>query len=84
MITAFFFTMPVTSLSGFGTPISNVPPYFQKLSYFNPLRHVVLILRSIFLKGVGLDVLWPNMLVMAAFALLTLSVSILRFRKSLE
>ena len=84
MITAFFFTMPMTSLSGFGTPISSMPPFFQKLSYFNPLRHVVLILRSIFLKGVGLEVLWPNMLVMAGFALLTLSVSILRFRKSLE
>jgi drug efflux transport system permease protein len=84
MITAFFFTMPMTTMSGFGTPISSMPAFFQKLSYFNPLRHVVLILRSIFLKGVGLDVLWPNMLVMAGFAILTLSVSILRFRKSLE
>jgi len=84
MITAFFFTMPMTSLSGFGTPISSMPPFFQKLSYFNPLRHVVLILRSIFLKGVGLEVLWPDMLVMAGFALLMLSISILRFRKSLE
>jgi len=84
MITAFFFTMPMTSLSGFGTPISSMPPFFQKLSYFNPLRHVVLILRSIFLKGVGLEVLWPNLLLMAAFAFVMLSVSILRFRKSLE
>jgi ABC-2 type transport system permease protein len=84
MITAFFFTMPMTSLSGFGTPISSMPLFFQRLSYFNPLRHVVLILRSIFLKGVGLEVLWPDMLVMAGFALLMLSVSVLRFRKSLE
>jgi len=84
MITAFFFTMPMTSLSGFGTPISSMPPFFQKLSYFNPLRHVILILRSIFLKGVGLDVLWPDMLLMACFAVLMLGISILRFRKSLE
>jgi ABC-2 type transport system permease protein len=84
MITAFFFTMPMTSLSGFGTPISSMPPFFQELSYFNPLRHVVLILRSIFLKGVGFEVLWPNLLVMGAFAIVTLSVSVLRFRKSLE
>jgi len=84
MITAFFFTMPMTSLSGFGTPISSMPIFFQRLSYFNPLRHVVLILRSIFLKGVGLEVLWPDMLLMACFAFLMLSVSILRFRKSLE
>jgi len=84
MITAFFFTMPMSTLSGFGSPISSMPPFFQKLSYFNPLRHVVLILRSIFLKGVGLDILWPNMLLMAGFAALMLTVSILRFRKSLE
>lgn len=84
MITAFFFTMPMTSLSGFGTPISSMPPFFQKLSFFNPLRHVVLILRSIFLKGAGFDVLWPNMFVMACFAISMLSVSVLRFRKSLE
>jgi ABC-2 type transport system permease protein len=84
MITAFFFTMPMTTLSGFGTPISSMPPFFQKLSYFNPLRHVVLILRDVYLKGVGLEVLWPNIVFLALFALLTLSVSILRFRKSLE
>lgn len=84
MITAFFFTMPMTSLSGFGTPVSSMPVFFQRLSYFNPLRHVVLILRSIFLKGVGLEVLWPNLLLMACFGGLTLTVSVLRFRKSLE
>lgn len=84
MITAFFFIMPMTTLSGFGTPISSMPPFFQKLSYFNPLRHVVLILRSVYLKGVGLDVLWPNIAFLTAFALLMLSVSILRFHKSLE
>jgi drug efflux transport system permease protein len=84
MITAFFFIMPMTTLSGFGTPISSMPPFFQKLSYFNPLRHIVLILRSVYLKGVGLEVLWPNVAFLAAFALLMLSVSILRFHKSLE
>ena len=82
--TAFFFTMPATTLSGFGTPISSMPVFFQRLSYINPLRHVVLILRSIYLKGVGLDVLWPNVAAMAVLALLMLSVSVLRFRKSLE
>jgi ABC-2 type transport system permease protein len=84
MITAFFYIMPMTSLSGFGTPISSMPPFFQKLSYFNPLRHVILILRSVYLKGVGLEVLWPNVLFLAAFSLLTLAVSVLRFRKSLD
>ena len=84
MITAFFFIMPMTTLSGVGTPISSMPVFFQRLSYINPLRHVVFVLRGIYLKGVGLDVLWPNVAVMGTLALLTLSISILRFRNSLE
>jgi len=84
MITAFFFTMPMATLSGFGTPISSMPVFFQRLSYLNPLRHVVFVLRCIFLKGVGIDVLWPNVTFMAGFAVLMLSVSILRFHKSLD
>jgi len=84
MITAFFFIMPMTSLSGFGTPISSMPPFFQKLTYFNPLRHVIVILRSVYLKGVGWDSLWPDVVFLATFATLMLSVSVLRFRKSLE
>jgi len=84
MITAFFFIMPMTTLSGFGTPISSMPPFFQKLSFFNPLRHVLVILRSVYLKGIGMDLLWPDIAFLAAFALIMLSVSILRFRKSLE
>ena len=81
---AFFFTMPMTTLSGFGTPISSMPPLFQKLSYLNPLRHVVTLLRSVYLKGVGLDVLWHEMAPMAAFGVALLAVSIVRFKKSLE
>lgn len=84
MITAFFFTMPMTTLSGFGTPISSMPLFFQRLSYLNPLRHVVFILRSLYLKGVGLNVLWPNVTLMGVFALLMLGISVARFRKSLE
>jgi ABC-2 type transport system permease protein len=84
MISAFFFIMPATSLSGFGTPISSMPPFFQKLSYFNPLRHVMIVLRSVYLKGVGFDVLWPELAFMAVFALFMLTISILRFHKSLE
>jgi ABC-2 type transport system permease protein len=84
MITAFFFVMPMTSLSGFGTPVSSMPLLFQKVTYFNPLFHVILILRSVYLKGVGLDVLWPDIAFLAAFALLMLTVAVLRFRKSLE
>ena len=84
MNAAFLFILPAIILSGFGTPISSMPVFFQHLSYINPQRHIELILRSIYLKGVGLDVLWPNIAVMAAFALVLLSISVLRFQKSLE
>ena len=65
MIASFFFNMPMITLSGFGTPISSMPPFFQKLTYFNPMRYVMVVLRSVYLKGVGLDVLWPNIAAMA-------------------
>jgi ABC-2 type transport system permease protein len=81
---AFFFTMPATTLSGFGTPISSMPLFFQRLTYINPLRHIIVVLRSVYLKGVGFSVLWPNLAAMAIFASALLGISILRFRKSLE
>jgi ABC-2 type transport system permease protein len=84
MIASFFFNMPMITLSGFGTPISSMPPFFQKLSYINPMSHVMVVLRSVYLKGVGLDVLWPNIAAMAVFGALLLGVSVLRFHKSLE
>lgn len=84
MISAFFVLMPASSLSGFGTPISSMPVFFQRLSYLNPLTHVIVVLRSLYLKGVGFNVLWPNLAVMAVFAMVMLGVSILRFHKSIE
>ncbi|HTQ86806.1 MAG TPA: ABC transporter permease [Candidatus Solibacter sp.] len=84
MVSAFFFIMPATTLSGFGTPISSMPPFFQKLTYLDPLRYFMIVLRSVYLKGVGFDVLWPQMAAMAVFAFALLGISILRFHKSLE
>jgi ABC-2 type transport system permease protein len=84
MISAFFFIMPMITLSGFGTPISSMPPLLQKLTYLNPMRYIMIVLRSIYLKGVGLDVLWPQIAGLAGFAVILLSVSVLRFHKSLE
>jgi ABC-2 type transport system permease protein len=84
MVSAFFFDMPAIIFSGFGFPISSMPESLQPISYFDPLRYFVVILRSTYLKGVGLDVLWPQMAAMAAIAAATLAVSVLRFQKSLE
>ncbi|HVN09291.1 MAG TPA: ABC transporter permease [Patescibacteria group bacterium] len=84
MVSAFFFIMPATTLSGFGTPISSMPAFFQKLTYLDPLRYFMIVLRSVYLKGVGYEVLWPQVAAMGAFAVVLLGVSILRFHKSLE
>ena len=84
MIASSFFIMPLISLSGFGTPIASMPPLFQKLSYANPLRHIMVILRSVYLKGSGFDVLWPEITALTGIAILLLTISVLRFHKSLE
>ncbi len=84
MIAAFFFIMPMITLSGFGTPISSMPRFFQVVTYANPMRYIMKVLRSVYLKGVGFEVLWPEISVMAAFAVLFLSISVLRLHKSIE
>jgi ABC-2 type transport system permease protein len=84
MITSFFFTVPMITLAGFGTPIASMPPFFQQLTYLNPMRYVMVVLRSVYLKGVGLDILWPQIAAMAISAVVLLGVSVLRFHKSLD
>jgi ABC-2 type transport system permease protein len=84
MVTSFFFIMPSIIFSGFGSPISSMPEFLQYLTYINPLRYFQVVLRSVYLKGVGLDVLWPQMAAMAAIGIFMLTVSVMRFHKSLE
>jgi ABC-2 type transport system permease protein len=84
MISSFFFIMPMITLSGFGNPISSMPVYLQKLTYIDPVTYAMVVLRGVFLKGVGLEVLWPDIAAMTGLGALLLSVSVLRFHKSLE
>lgn len=84
MVTSFFFIMPAVVFSGFGSPISSMPEFLQYLTYVNPMRYFQTVLRSIYLKGVGLEVLWPEMAAMAIIGIVMLTVSVLRFQKSLE
>ncbi len=84
MVTAFFFFMPAIIFSGFASPISSMPTALQWLTYANPLRYFIVILRGVFLKGVGFGVLWPQMASMAVFAIVILLASVLRFHKSLD
>jgi len=84
MVTAFFFIMPAITFSGFGFPIASMPRAVQWLTYLDPLRYLLVILRGVYLKGVGLDLLWPQMAAMAMLGTALLAVSVLRFRKSLD
>ena len=83
-ISTFFFTMPAFTLSGFAFPIENMPEWVQYLTYGNPLRYFLVIIRGVFLKGNGLDILWPQMLALGILGTLMILLSSLRFQKRLK
>ena len=82
--TNFFVVNPAFMLSGFSFPIATMPLFMQWLSTINPMSYYLIIIRGTFLKGVGLAVLWPQMLALAALGVALLGLSVLRFRKSLD
>jgi len=77
----FLFTLPAVILSGFFYPISSMPVVFQWLTYVNPVRYFLEIVRGIFLKGNGLAELWTQFVALAALAGAGLSLAIGRFRR---
>jgi ABC-2 type transport system permease protein len=81
LMSSFFFYLPAVLLSGFMFPISNMPEPAQWLTYLNPLRYFLEIIRAIFLKGSGLDALWPQFAALAALGTALLTISSLRFQK---
>jgi ABC-2 type transport system permease protein len=82
MMTVFFVFFPCILLSGFMFPIENMPPVVQYLTYLDPLRYFLVILRGIFLKGAGAGVLWPQMAALLVMGAATLAAATLRFRKT--
>jgi len=84
MMSSFFFFMPAMLLSGFAFPIRNMPVAVQYLTYLNPLRYFMQIVRDLFLKGVGIESLWQETIALAAFGIAILAVSALRFHKKLD
>ncbi|HMM47324.1 MAG TPA: ABC transporter permease [Thiobacillaceae bacterium] len=81
LMSSFFFYLPAVLLSGFMFPISNMPEPAQWLTYLNPLRYFLVIIRDIFLKGSGLDILWPQFAALAVLGVALLTISSLRFQK---
>ena len=84
MMTTSMFFQPFFLLSGFAFPIRNMPQPIQYLTLLNPVRYFMEIVRGIFLKGSGADVLWPQMVALAAFGVVILTLSAMRFRKRLD
>jgi ABC-2 type transport system permease protein len=83
MMSAFFFYFPAVLLSGFMFPIANMPEVIQWLTYLNPLRYFLIVVRGIFLKGVGPEILWPEMLALAVLGIALLWLAASRFQKTL-
>jgi ABC-2 type transport system permease protein len=81
MTSTFFFLTPMLYLSGFIFPIENMPQVIQPVTYLIPLRYFLVIVRGIFLKGIGLDLLWPQALAMLAWGTGVLGLAVLRSRK---
>jgi ABC-2 type transport system permease protein len=77
----FFVNPPITLMSGATSPIENMPEFFQKLSYIDPLRYLVTIVRGVTLKDAPWSALWPNLVALAGFAVILFSISAWRFRK---
>ena len=82
MLSATMFMFPAMLLSGFAFPVENMPESIQYLTWINPLRHYLVIIRGIFLKGVGIEVLWLQIAVLAALGSSILAIAVYRFRKT--
>jgi ABC-2 type transport system permease protein len=83
MMSVFLFFMPTVLLSGFAYPIANMPVAIQYLTLINPLRYFMVVIRSIFLKGIGIDILWAQLLPLIVMGTAVITISSLRFRKKL-
>jgi ABC-2 type transport system permease protein len=81
MTATFFFLTPMIYLSGFIFPIENMPAAIQPFTYLIPLRYFLVMVRGIFLKGIGLDLLWPQALALGAWGVVVLSLAVVRSRK---
>ena len=84
MQVSFMFLLPNVLLSGFMFPWEGMPPFAREMGLALPLTYYLQIVRSIVLKGVGLEALWPQALALVGFAVLFFTFSTLRFHKQLE
>jgi ABC-2 type transport system permease protein len=84
MLTVWMTLLPSIFLSGFFFPLEAMPKFLQWLSYLMPLRYYLVIIRSLLLKGVGLQMIQTDVLAMSLFAIGIMAAATLRFRKRLD
>lgn len=84
MLTVWMTLLPSIFLSGFFFPVDAMPTVLQWISYAMPMRYYLVIIRSLLLKGVGLEVLWPETLALVIFGVLIMGAAALRFKKRLD
>ena len=84
MAAVFCGMVPMIYLSGLIFPIENMPPAIQTVTFAIPLRYYAEIIRGVFLRGSGLDVLWPEAAILLGMGILILTVASMRFRKRLD
>ncbi len=84
MMTTFFFILPFLLLSGLIFPIANMPKIIQWFTMLNPLRYFIVIIRGVFLKGVGVEVLWPQFLGLLILGITVFTGAISLFKKKLD
>jgi ABC-2 type transport system permease protein len=83
MMSVFLFYMPTFLLSGFAYPIANMPKIIQWFTLINPMRYFLVVVRGIFLKGVGIEVLWAQLVPLLIMGFIVITLSALRFGRRL-
>lgn len=78
----FFFLLPAIMLSGFMFPIQNMPEPLQPITLLNPLRHYLVVVRGVFLRGAGWTILWSEILTLFLMGVAALGYAAARFRKT--
>jgi len=84
ILTSFMFLQPAVLLSGYAFPIENMPTIVQYLTYFNPLRYFITIVRGVFLKGTGWEVLWPQVIPILLMAIFYIGSASILFKRRID
>jgi len=84
MLSSFMFLQPAVLLSGYAFPIENMPVFIQYFTYLNPVRHIITIVRGVFLKGTGWEVLWPSVVALTVMAIFFVVLASLLFKRRVD